>query len=161
MITNPNINKLGVSSVKSDSNVNYESTLKDTRKNSEVSSHLADTAFGSPTADVIVDYSQFSKFTKNPRSVSFASAKSSSMKTLPEHHIEIQENKSTKTLTKSKTTTSKSKITAKASPKKSVATTASKPRSNSKKDSKSATLTNSGKFDVLSLLKPTTKKAKF
>jgi len=160
MITNPNVNKLGLSSVKSDSNINYESTLKDTRKNSEVSSHIADTAFGSPTADVIVDYSQFSKFTKNPRSVSFASAKSSSMKTLPEHQVEILENKPAKTLTKSKTTASKSKITAKSSPKKSVAT-ASKPRSNSKKDSKSATLTNSGKFDVLSLLKPTTKKAKF
>jgi len=159
MITNPNLMKAGANqSIKSDSNVNFESTLKDTRKNSEVSSHF-ETDVKSPT-EAYVDYSQFSKFTKNPRSVSFASGKSSSMKTLPEQPVETQEAK--KTLSKSKTTTSKSKITAKSSPKKSAATS-SKPRSNSKKEAKStaATPTTTGKLDVLSLLKPTTKKAKF
>jgi len=125
--------------------------MKDTRKNSEVSTHIAETEVKSPMG-AMVDYAQFSKLAKNPRSVSFASGKSSSMKTLPEQQEVMAPAKS---LAKTKTTSSKTKITVKSSPKKST----SKPRSSSKTNKKSASASN--QLDVLALLKPTGKKAKF
>ncbi len=126
--------------------------MKETRKNSEVSTHIAENEVRSPMG-AMVDYAQFSKLAKNPRSVSFASGKSSSMKTLPEAQEFAQPTK----LTKTKATASKNKLSGKSSPKKST----SKPRSSSKTNKKAASTSNPKELDVLALLKPTGKKAKF